>query len=386
MLGYNKQKRSNFFHIDVVKKWKNRMWITDQDFDTLSNKLIPRYEHSNIFVNIGLFILTVIIISAGLGFFGLLFNELIDFDNFWFSSLFTASLLFFLLQKIVIDGKNQFRTGADDAMLYAIMLFAFGFFFFLFEDSIYDSEISVSLFFIIFFGAPAFIYLDRLLTAMTVFSLLAFLFFLLFKLGNTAAMFIPFVMMVISAAGYFISTKKMLTAKNKAIEECIEIIYWIAIGVFYLSGNYWVVIELSHELGLGSAFPLPIRLFLYAFTIVVPLLYIYFGLKRKEMSLLNAGLGAVAISVLTIRYYHQLLSIEYALILGGLVLLGVAYAAMKYWVNERNGITLEPDEDVDSGLKLESLIIAESFGKSDVDTGFEGQGGEFGGGGASGDF
>jgi hypothetical protein len=386
MLGYNKQKRANFFHIEVVEKWRNRKWITDQEFKNLSDKLMPRYEHSNIFVNIGLFILTVIIISAGLGLIVLLFHDAIDFDNFWFSSLLTASLLFFLLQKFVIGDKNQFRTGADDAMLYASMLFAFGFFFFLFEDSIFDSGISVSLFFIIFFGVPAVIYLDRLLTAMTVFSLLAFLFFLLFKLGNTAAMFIPFVMMVISAAGYFISTKKMLTAKNKAIEECIEIIYWISIGVFYLSGNYWVVIELSNELGLGSAFPLPIQLFLYAFTIVVPLLYIYFGLKRKEMSLLNAGLGAVAISVLTIRYYHQLLSIEYALILGGMVLLGVAYAAMKYWAIERNGITLEPDEDVDSGLKLESLIIAESFGKSEVDSGFEGQGGEFGGGGASGDF
>ena len=386
MPGYNKQKRANFFHIEVVEKWKNKKWITDPEFDSLSGKLIPRYEHSNIFVNIGLFILTAIIISAGLGFMGLLFNEVIDFDNFWFSSLLTATLLLFLLQKIVIDGKNQFRTGADDAMLYASMLFAFGFFFFLFEQSIFESEISVSLFCIFFFGTPAFLYLDRLLTTMTVFSFLALLFFLLFKLGNTAAMFIPFVMMIISAAGYFISTKKMQTAKNKAIEECIQIIYWISIGVFYLSGNYWVVIELSHELGLGSAFPLPIQLFLYAFTILVPIMYIYFGLKRKEMSLLNAGLGTVAISVLTIRYYHHYLSIEYALILGGLVLLGIAYAAMKYWVNERDGITLEPDEDVDSGLKLESLIIAESFGKSEVDSGFEGQGGEFGGGGASGDF
>ncbi len=386
MLGYNEQKRSNYFHIDELVKWNKQQWISDLELNRLDEYLKPRYKRTNIFVNIGLFVLTSIIINSALGFMGLLFIGLLDFDHIWFPALVAGSLTLIGLQRIVIDDKNQFRTGADDATLYHALGFFYGFFFALFEDFLIDNELIILGFTTLFFGITAYIYLDRLLTALTILTALGFLFFLLFRLGGIVTLLMPFVMMIVASLGYFFSLKRMKNAKSKVIEECFEIAYWIFIALFYLSGNYFVVIELSAALDLTNSFPILIVWFLYAFTIVVPILYIIFGLKHKEASLLNFGLLAVALSVATLRYYHSSMSIELELIIGGLLLVGIAWVALKYWSSDKGGITLKPNKNLDDGLKIESLLIDQALSDSSTSQSFTGGGGEFGGGGASGDF
>lgn len=386
MLGYNKQKQANYFHFIELSKWKKRNWISEEAFGELIEKINPRYKQTNIFLNIGLFLLTSVIVSSSVGLLSLFTFELFDFENIWFPSLLAGSLMILALQRIVIDDKDQFRTGADDATLYYALGFFFTALFVLLEAHLFQEDLFISGFFVICFAVPAYIYTDRLLSAAATISLVAFIIILFFKLGTGVALFLPFILMISSALGYLITHKNIRTSKSVAIQECLEVINWLSISLFYCAGNYLVVTELGKTLGLESSFPLVIQWFFYFFTVAIPISYIYFGLRRKELALINIGLLALAIGVYTLGHYHYTMSIELALIGGGAFLIAVAWVALKYWSTDKAGISVKPDESTSDGMIIESLVINQTFSNSGTDSSFSGEGGEFGGGGASGSF
>ncbi|HNP18685.1 MAG TPA: hypothetical protein PKL31_09650 [Fulvivirga sp.] len=384
MIGYDRQKRANYFHFDEIGKWKKQGWISDAEYRMLDEKLMPRYDSTNFFIRIGLFLLTTVILSAGIGFGGLLVSGIISNSNAWFFCLMAAGGCITVLQKIVIEERNQFRSGMDDAALYGGLQFIFLAFFLLLEDIFFNDPLMISVFCFFFFLVPTRIYLDRLLTAITVFSAYAIFFFALDKLDGLWAA--PFLMMAVSAIFYVASKKAIDNTKGLAHEECWWVVKWIAIVMFYAAGNCFVVIELSVELlGIADSSAVPFKWLFYIFTVLVPAAYIYFGLQKKHLALLNIGLLAVAVSVFSIRYYHNYVPIELILIIGGLFLIAIAWLALRYWKTDRKGITIKPDEVADQ-LIVESLIIDQTLGVQDAPSGFEGGGGKFGGGGASGEF
>ncbi|MTI39596.1 hypothetical protein [Fulvivirga lutimaris] len=385
MLGYDKQRRDNYFHFLEVKRWGKLKWIDDEALDKLITALSPRYEPTNLFVSIGLFILTCIIISAGVGFASLIFIEVIDSNSGWFLSLVGALILLFVLQKFVINEKHQFGSGADEATLYSCLGFFHLTFILLFEN-LFDSALFISIFYFILLGVPAFIYKDRLLTAGAHLALFAVVFFLAYNIGGIMTLLIPFLLMGLSFFGFTFSEKRIVSSTDQATEQCWEVINWISIAMFYLSGNYLVVMELSKELGLADAFPFFVKILFMILTAAIPIAYIYFGLIIRNLALLNIGLIAVALSVMTVRYYHEVMPIEYALILGGAIILGIVWLALRFWKEDKLGVTAKADEDLDSGLKIESLVLDQTFGKIDSTNTFSGEGGKFGGGGASGNF
>lgn len=385
MLGYDNQRRNNYFHFLEVKRWNKLKWIDEAALEKLVASLMPRYEPTNLFVSIGLFILTCIIISAGVGFAALIFIDIIDSNSGWLLSLLGALALLFVLQKFVINEKHQFGSGADEATLYSSLVFFHLAFLLLFE-SLFDSPLSISIFYSVLLGVPAFLYRDRLLTAAAFLSVYAIIFFLAYNIGGIMTLLIPFLLMCLSFFGYRISERKIEKSTDQASEQCWEVINWISIAMFYVSGNYLVVMELSKELGLADAFPFFVKIIFMLLTGTIPLAYIYFGLIKRKLALLNAGLIAVALSLMTIRYYHEMMPIEYALILGGVIILAIVWLALKYWQEDKLGITAKADEELDSGLKIESLVLDQTFGKIDSTSTYSGDGGKFGGGGASGGF
>lgn len=385
MLGYDKQRRDHYFHFLEVKRWAKLKWINEQVLEQLNSALKPKYEPTNLFVSIGLFILTCIIISAGIGFASLILIEAIDSSSAWFLSLLAAIILLLILQKFVIGEKHQFGSGADEAALYSSLLFFHLAFLLLFERLL-DEPLIFCIFYVLLLGVPAFIYKDRLLTAGAYLSVYGVVFFAAYKLGGFMTLLIPFLLMGFSYLGFRTSEKKISDSSDYASEHCWEVVNWISIAMFYVGGNYLVVMELSKELGLADAFPFVVKVIFMILTALIPIAYIYFGLLKRNLAMLNVGLIAVALSIMTVRYYHQIMPIEYALILGGIAILAIVWLALNYWKEDKMGITANPDEDVDSGLKIESLVLDQTFGKVDSTNTYSGEGGKFGGGGASGNF
>jgi glucose-6-phosphate-specific signal transduction histidine kinase len=164
---------------------------------------------------------------------------------------------------------------------------------------------------------------------------------------------------------------------------------------FYAAGNYFIVREGSSIRFSFWSSPdshISFAWFFWCWTILIPLIYIYRGIQKKDAVFLRVGLVLVAAIVFTVRYYHHVLPAEIAMTIGGCLLLAIAYALTRYLRQPRHGYTSLPSDDphITEKLRVESLLVVESFGRpaqQPTDTGGTQFGGGSGsGGGASGEY
>lgn len=119
------------------------------------------------------------------------------------------------------------------------------------------------------------------------------------------------------------------------------------------------------------------------------------GWRRREPLLLYAGLLLVGASMATIRLYHQVMPLSFALILVGTVCLALAMGVRR-WLRsgqkgEREGFTADPlFDNTNRTDAIRSVVAMASFTPGaqapPSSPAFKGAGGSFGGGGATGDF
>lgn len=169
---------------------------------------------------------------------------------------------------------------------------------------------------------------------------------------------------------------------------CLQTVKALALAIFYLGGNYFIVREGNAAVGhLPFAPQIPFAPLFYAFTALIPLAYLCYGLLRHNRLVLVMGLLTVAFSAFTLRYYRTLLPPAVAATLAGALLLAVAAAALRYLRIPRHGLTAAPDDEAAPLFSLESLIVAQyNVPGQPQAAGFKFGGGDSGGGGATGQF
>jgi hypothetical protein len=135
-----------------------------------------------------------------------------------------------------------------------------------------------------------------------------------------------------------------------------------------------------------------LQYFFYAFTLIVPVVYLAQALKTKDRIMLWISFFAIGFSIYTIRFYYSVLPIEVALTLGGLVLFAIAYFSIRKLKDNEVGLTFKPDRinNSNSILNAEALIVASTFGMKPqvkpADSPMDFGGGGFSGGGSEGTF
>jgi hypothetical protein len=105
----------------------------------------------------------------------------------------------------------------------------------------------------------------------------------------------------------------------------------------------------------------------------------------KDRKLLIIGLLAVVFSIFTYRFYFSVLPIEWALTLGGILLIFGAILIIRYLRKPKFGISDEPTNEKSFG-NISTLITAQILGKSPEPKGINFGGGDFGGGGAGNEY
>ncbi len=183
-----------------------------------------------------------------------------------------------------------------------------------------------------------------------------------------------------------------------ALRRCSAAILTVCILAFYAAVN---VYSLDHrvvefDLLFANPAPLPIvRWLSIALTCTVPGMVVWVGVRDRRRLFLNLGFLLGFASLVTLRQYVHLAPLWLVLVAGGLALIAAA-ALLKRLLDSakdgtRGGFTAAPlHEDPRKQRALEVLasvatLTPESKPFSDK-SGFQGKGGEFGGGGASGDF
>ncbi|MBC7507834.1 MAG: hypothetical protein H7320_03655, partial [Ferruginibacter sp.] len=161
----------------------------------------------------------------------------------------------------------------------------------------------------------------------------------------------------------------------------------------YAAINYFVVNQTANSLfsfTIPARQPLVFAWLFWVLTILLPFVYIFRGVQKKDAIILRVGLILIAAIVLTIRNYYNFLPIEMMLFIGGDIMLIVSFALIRYLEPPKFGFTLAAPTNTNTigNINIEALIIAETFSGTQQpasnDTNFGG--GSFGGGGASGDF
>ena len=121
----------------------------------------------------------------------------------------------------------------------------------------------------------------------------------------------------------------------------------------------------------------------WGLTFLVPVFYLYGGFRWRDRTLLTLGLMSLVCSILTVRYYHAVLPVEWGLLLGGVVTTLIAYGIIRQLKVPKYGFSAAPDTSENEAFRLETVLLSHvTKGIQTADHGIKLGGGDFGGGGA----
>ncbi len=385
MIAYNKIWLKNVFIRQEAENAFEQEWIMQEEYKNIRVAYPDPFYTPNFFIRIGLIILTIIILCFSFGLLALMFLSSIEHTAAGLA-IFSGIVTSFCLEYF-IKIKRHYRSGVDDSMLWwaAIMLFC---------GISLPNDLSnlgnCQIIFIISLLATI-RYADSRMAAVCFIAALGMIFFLGISIGGIMKAMLPFIIMLVSFCSY-VFVKKINAGKTfNVYSSCFTIIEILSLVMLYVAGNYLVVRELSNDmfdLNLKPGQSIPFGFVFWIFTIIIPFVYLFNGIWRKNLVLLRTALLLIAATVFTFRYYHAILLPEVLMVIAGLLLILLMWAIKRYLHVPKYGFTAEEINTANlfGSMQVESLILAETFSQQQGNEGTKFGGGSFGGGGASGDY
>ena len=383
MEAYNQELLLNTLVAEKSEELYDGNFITIEQLQNI-NRTLPKLVGSrNSIIRIIFFFLGSFLYGSICGMISLIFLTSLDDSTIWILAPFLFATVGIAAMEIVIAKNLKFyKNGMDDAFVLGIVLcIAVG----LGLQNEFESwVISLSVF--ISAGLCYFRYLNipALLVSCTAF--VATTAFVMIQYIIYGSALLPILLAVISAFFYQIISKKNNKNSKPQYFQGLNFTKYFAAILFYLSMNYAVITELSAVLMpnlVVNTFSTVMSYLFIILTALIPIAYIYKGIKAKDKPLFVIGLLALAASYATLRYYVQFMSVELEMIFGGLLIFFASYFIMKKIKNNVQGITFLPDRlATNNAAQLEILASVAQFGKNTTAT--ESSPMEFGGGGFSG--
>ena len=387
--AYNQEWLYNLAVVKESKGWMKQHFISQEQFQKISEAYKSSFYHPNFIVRILLFIATVLALSGVTGLFSLFILGIDEGETFISSAcIFYGVGSFFFLEKLFIQQNHHYKSGVNEALLYHACGFTIGGIMGVVDFNEHVGFLAC----LIILSFAAIRYLDLICTIAATLSLAGFVFYEFYNFGGIFQQIIPFIFILFFTPLYFFikGIKKKSELKfwynNLLIVEALSLLF------IYVAGNYLVVRELSVEmmrLYLEDGQDIPFAFIFYGLTVLIPIAYLYFGIKNKDMVLLRVSLLVIAFSVFTFKYYFSLGHPEITLTIAGVVLLAISIALLNYLKIMRNGFTRENlIAEKWGNLNAEAFIISQTMGgnQATIKEEFKGGGGGFGGGGASGGY
>ncbi len=376
---YNQLWVDNIHNQSILKEWLFKKKLTNDQFESSKAAFPVGFKHSNIFVKIGLFIFANIIIFSVAGIASVFFAALFDSSiTFGILCLLYGIILFIVLNNL-IPKNNFYRSGVDNALLYAILSCLFGFFLAVTDFKL--PTLVYCLILLVLLAIALLKYADQFVTICLYGTLIFFCFTLMskFPIGK---LILPFVIMLISAVSYFlVKYWKKIEATNYYL-DAQNILEILAMATFYIGGNYYVVREGNALLNsLGTSTQIDFAPLFYFFTVGIPVFYIVRSLMKQDRKMLLVGLLTITFSIYTYREYFSSLPVEWALTVGGAFLISFSVLAIRYLKTPKHRLTYSPSFE-NKYRNLEAIVINKMVPTTNAPDGTKFGGGDFGGGGA----
>ncbi len=384
MIAYHKTALDNLvIKQQVMEAGAHLLFSSTKEKELMQAYPINLYT-PNLFVKIGLGVLTLLIVLAFLGLAALITNV----SNPGALLLFCCGCTYAGLEVMV---KNRhYNSGVDNMLMWSVLM--------LFCSSammIFSINQHPEVFGSLFIFIPALFitlrFTDSIAGVISVLSFLGCLFYGLFQVSVFQVNYIFIACIVASVFLYWLLVKLMNTQNSGYYKKVLYIAMITTLFTAYFFGNFYVVSSfyganpavvsrVATAGGMGS--------FYWVLTMLLPLLYLITGIQKKDIVFIRTGMILLIASALTFRYFFDIISVEIALLLGGLLLVTAVYLIVKYLKQNRYGFTFKevttPTIDVPN---LEGIAVGEVFGKSSQpQQGTLFGGGSFGGAGAGSDY
>ena len=395
MIIYNKEWLNNRKIQDQTSLAFEHGEIDEEELKSIKEKYPVGFYTPNLFIRIGIFLLTSIILSFSFGLITLISYDMRIAESPYYL-LFLAVITYIALESFV-HKKHHYQSGADDALMWTFAGLLLSAYIFLMDiiflsSSYHHEEIFLYGFAFLLAGYLTLRFADALMAITAVLAFCAFLCFSWMETGTYALPTLPFLIMLFSA-GLFYSAHSATQKKMYLLySNCITAVKILSLLLLYLAGNYFIVREVGISFGteaLTKGQEIPLGWFFWVWTFLCPLVYIGYGLKKKDVIVLRAGLILVAGAAFTLRNYYHLMPTELILVIIGSGLIGIALATTRYLKHNKYGFTADKiaDDNLMDKIQVESLIVGETFSGAQADVQQQRMGGgTFGGGGASSDF
>lgn len=390
MKAYNPQWSENDFIQKTAQKWLKQGFLSKEQSMEIEKNYPHDYYDPNIFLKIGLFIFTILAASVSVSLMSLFLYWI--YENHLNAGIVIQSLLvggvFLTLLESLIKGRKLYHSGVDNALIYMALGSFCTVIYFLFENL----NPSTWLFLILFlplFIATTIRYAESVVCTLTYFLIMG-IFVTIALESFWGKTLLPFIIMIVSAGMYF-AVKKLSTRKDYLYyETCLTILKTLSLITFYLGGNYLIVREgnaLINNLSLSVSPQVDFAPMFYFFTAIIPLAYIFFGLRYRDRLILILGLITLGFSIFTYKFYFSVLPIEIALTVGGILLIALAGGLIHYLKTTKHGFTYQPDDEFE-GFNLEAMLMSQLIQSKIPQQGdtFRFGGGDSGGGGAGGNY
>lgn len=386
MIVYDKVELENLTLVEEAHSLKEASFIDSEQYKVISKQLTIPKGSNNLLIRLAFFILGSFLYSSICGFLTLLSEDLIT-ENLKVIVFLYAVVGFAgaeVLSRLKLYGHgldDAFIVGSQLTLAIAVGILTDG------NEIVIASIITIT-------GLISYLrYLHLSMALLFCLALTVTVIYAMFKIGTLGKTILPFVMMLFAVAMYYISKTVVSRVTNPYYYKGILFANSFSLILFYLSGNYLVVRELSIVL-LGTEIApdsdIPFAFFFYGFTFVVPLFYLVYSILKKDRIMFWIGFLTLSFSIYTFHFYYPILSIEIILTIGGVLLFVLTYLAIKKLKDKETGITFKPDRFSKTNTFLDAEILTSSqLGlKPETSTGsnIEFSGGEFSGGGSSGKF
>lgn len=363
--------------------------LSEEQWQKIREEFASKLYTPSVFMKVLLFIFSLIGMITIIGPIVLLMGN-IEESGYRFICLLLGSFLIFFTEGILIRKKLHYKSGITEAGIYSGLLFiAYGL-----VGFDHNSELVYPIIGFVFAAIAAIRYLNIVALLISIVFFIWILFQLITDIGGMAEALMPFIFMAIFGFIYWLSIKLKARLSNVIFENQFIIIKTLALILFYIAGNYYVVRELSIELmdlNLSDQDDIPFAFVFYALTALVPVGFIYWGIKQKSILFLRVGLLTIALSAVTFKYYFSLGHPIVTLTVSGAILIIIALVFFNYLKQIRDGFTREILlHDKWSTKDLTAIIASQTLGGNKIDDSVENttvfKGGSFGGAGAGGNW
>ncbi|MGL2962590.1 hypothetical protein ACSVH2_02080 [Flavobacterium sp. RSB2_4_14] len=355
MIVFQKELLENTFLYTEAKRLNSQKFISDNQLKDIKGQLPILKSNTNLLIRTGFFLLGSFLYSSIIGVFSLFTINLID--SHVGLIMFIYTIVGIVASEFLAREQLHYGFGVDDAFILGFQ----GFFCAAISITFESPLVAFIALGVIGFAACV-RYLHTFSALLSLIGFIGAICYLVIEKNVIDTSFLPFILFFLAVIFYAIYTKISTSIKLLYYENSIMVLQGVSLLLGYFSMNYLVVRELSESLlglTIAKGEDIPFAFVFYGFTFLIPLFYIVYSLYSKDKLMLLIGFFTLGFSVFTIRYYYQVLPIELALMIGGVLIFIIAYFGIRMLKDKETGITFKParSSDIDLLTNLEALVV-----------------------------